>query len=174
MRLSKSCKMWCFLLRPLSGSLVDCYDELGIRYQLPPYVLSAPINLIDEGSDVDCGGAAADPPPSRSRGIELPIRLQLSNGKDLRLTVRSTDTMLQLKRHLQAAEGIPSGHLRFYFAGRQLMDRSRIKDAKIRKNYTIQAIVTESPEETTPAQQPPPLPPPAVAPDMDTGGHDSW
>jgi len=29
------------------GTLLDCYDELGTRYQLPVYVLSAPTNLID-------------------------------------------------------------------------------------------------------------------------------
>lgn len=36
------------------GTLFDCYDELGTRYQLPIYVLSAPINLIEsEQSSVD-------------------------------------------------------------------------------------------------------------------------
>lgn len=29
------------------GTLLDCYDELGTRYQLPIYVLSTPTNLID-------------------------------------------------------------------------------------------------------------------------------
>ncbi|CAF2654011.1 unnamed protein product [Rotaria sp. Silwood2] len=29
------------------GTLLDCYDELGTRYQLPVYILSAPTNLID-------------------------------------------------------------------------------------------------------------------------------
>ncbi|CAF0722345.1 unnamed protein product [Didymodactylos carnosus] len=33
------------------GSLLDCYDELGTRYQLPIYVLTAPTNLADESSD---------------------------------------------------------------------------------------------------------------------------
>ena len=36
------------------GTLLDCYDELGTRYQLPIYVLSSPTNLIDsEQSSVD-------------------------------------------------------------------------------------------------------------------------
>ncbi|CAF1404186.1 unnamed protein product, partial [Rotaria sordida] len=29
------------------GTLLDCYDELGTRYQLPVYILSSPTNLID-------------------------------------------------------------------------------------------------------------------------------
>jgi hypothetical protein len=36
------------------GTLLDCYDELGTRYQLPVYVLSPPINLLDgEQSSID-------------------------------------------------------------------------------------------------------------------------
>jgi hypothetical protein len=29
------------------GTLLDCYDELGTRYQVPVYILSSPTNLID-------------------------------------------------------------------------------------------------------------------------------
>ncbi|UJR22397.1 hypothetical protein I4U23_025458 [Adineta vaga] len=29
------------------GTLLDCYDELGTRYQIPVYILSAPTNVID-------------------------------------------------------------------------------------------------------------------------------
>lgn len=36
------------------GTLLDCYDELGTRYQLPVYVLSSPTNLLDaEQSSID-------------------------------------------------------------------------------------------------------------------------
>jgi hypothetical protein len=36
------------------GTLLDCYDELGTRYQLPVYVLSPPTNFIDgEQSSID-------------------------------------------------------------------------------------------------------------------------
>jgi len=39
------------------GTLFDCYDELGTRYQLPIYVLSSPTNLIDgEQSSIDSRG----------------------------------------------------------------------------------------------------------------------
>jgi hypothetical protein len=39
------------------GTLFDCYDELGSRYQLPIYVLSPPTNLIDgEQSSIDSRG----------------------------------------------------------------------------------------------------------------------
>jgi hypothetical protein len=39
------------------GTLLDCYDELGTRYQLPVYVLSPPTNIIDgEQSSIDSRG----------------------------------------------------------------------------------------------------------------------
>lgn len=145
-----------------SGSLIDCYDELGIRYQLPPYVLSAPTNLIEDRANSELTTEDTPARPSRSRGVELPIRLQLSTGKELRLTVRSTDTVQLLKRQVQSLEGIGASRLRLFFAGRQLTDRMRIKDAKIRKHYTVQVIVAEPATCDTP--QIPPIPPPPPAP----------
>ncbi|CAF0845625.1 unnamed protein product [Rotaria sordida] len=39
------------------GTLLDCYDELGTRYQLPIYVLSSPTNIIDgDQSSIDSRG----------------------------------------------------------------------------------------------------------------------
>ena len=34
---------------------MDSYDELGNRYQLPVYVLSAPTNLIEDISESEAG-----------------------------------------------------------------------------------------------------------------------
>ena len=34
----------------LTGTLMDCYDELGTHYQLPVYCLSPPVNLIKDES----------------------------------------------------------------------------------------------------------------------------
>ncbi|CAF3697066.1 unnamed protein product [Rotaria socialis] len=39
------------------GTLLDCYDELGTRYQLPIYVLSPPTNIVDgDQSSIDSRG----------------------------------------------------------------------------------------------------------------------
>lgn len=38
-----------------SGTLTECYDELGNRYQLPVYVLSGPTNMMEEHSETDQG-----------------------------------------------------------------------------------------------------------------------
>jgi len=127
------------------GTLMDCYDELGNRYQLPVYVLSAPINLLREGSEADMTSRLNDVSTALPTGpsVEVPIKLLLSTGKHVRLTVHSTDTIAAVKRQLQATAGVDARRLRIFFAGKQLLDRQRISDAKIHRGYTLQVVVAE-------------------------------
>jgi len=124
---------------------MDCYDELGNRYQLPVYVLSAPINLLREGSEPDpaAHGDEVNTAPPIGPSVEVPIKLLLSTGKHVRLTVHSTDTIGSVKRQVQAAASVDARRLRIFFAGKQLLDRQRISDAKIHRGYTLQVVVAE-------------------------------
>jgi len=138
------------MLYCVKGTLMDCYDELGNRYQLPVYVLSAPINLLHEGSEPDTAASHMDhvaPPAGPS--VEVPIKLLLSTGKHVRLTVRSTDTIGSVKRQVQAAASVDARRLRIFFSGKQLLDRQRISDAKIHRGYTLQVVVAEHLPPTT-------------------------
>ena len=127
------------------GSLEDCYDELGTRYQLPVYVLSAPTNLQLDSSDVDDAPERLSPScKERKRGSELSIRLQLSSGSTLRLTLRSNDSVLLVKQHVSAAAAVTVDDVRLFFAGKQLTDNTRLKDAGLRKNYTLQAVLSDA------------------------------
>lgn len=126
----------------VSGTLMDCYDELGNRYQLPVYVLSAPINLLREGSG-EMDVVPEDVTLPSGPGVEVPIKLHLSTGRDLRLTVCSTDTIAAVKRQIQTIAGIDARRLRIFFAGKQLVDRQRIDEVKIHRGYTLQVVVTE-------------------------------
>ncbi|CAG5872394.1 unnamed protein product [Menidia menidia] len=143
------------------GALTECYDELGNRYQLPVYCLSPPVNMIEErsddpdGSDPDSG--AADPAaaggggdPGAGGGGECQLRLRLSTGRDLRLAVRSTDTVGLMKRRLQGQEGVPAATQRWFFSGRPLTDRLRLDQLNISRDYVVQVILS---------QRPPPEPP---------------
>lgn len=126
------------------GSLEDCYDELGSRYQLPVYVLSAPTNLQLDSSDVDDVPEKLSPSSKkRKRGSELPIRLQLSSGPVLRLTMRTNDSVLLVRQHVSARADVDVSRVRLFFAGKQLTDNTRLKDAGLRKNYTMQAVLSE-------------------------------
>lgn len=138
----------------LPGALTECYDELGNRYQLPVYCLSPPVNMIEEhseepdGSDPDSG--AADPSTGSGSdpgsGGECQLRLRLSTGRDLRLLVRSTDTVGMMKRRLQSHEGVPATTQRWFFSGRPLTDRLRLDQLNISRDYVVQVILSQPPE----------------------------
>ncbi|XP_064600098.1 ubiquitin domain-containing protein 1-like isoform X1 [Liolophura sinensis] len=123
-----------------NGTLMDCYDELGNRYQLPVYVLSSPTNLIEDVSETD---TAVDTENS-SPGTEIPIKFRLSHtNKDLKLFVRTTDTVMKLKKRIGDEQGIEPSKQRWFFSGRLLNDKLRVVDAKIPKGYVVQVIVSE-------------------------------
>jgi len=127
------------------GSLEDCYDELGSRYQLPVYVLSAPTNLQLDSSDVDELPEKLSPSSKKQkRGSEVPIRLQLSTGSVMRLTVRTNDSVLLVKQHVAATAGVNVKRVRLFFAGKQLTDSARLKEVGLRKNYTLQAVISDA------------------------------
>ncbi|CAO2642476.1 Ubiquitin domain-containing protein 2 [Lemmus lemmus] len=116
--------------------LAQCYDELGNRYQLPVYCL-APPNI-------------PEPPPNS--GHESQLRLRLSTGKDLKLVVRSTDTVFHMKRRLHATEGVEPGSQRWFFSGRPLTDKMKLEELKIPKDYVVQVIVSQPVQNPTPVE----------------------
>ncbi|XP_030621412.1 ubiquitin domain-containing protein 2-like [Chanos chanos] len=133
------------------GALSECYDELGNRYQLPVYCLSQPVNMIEErGGDPD---AQELPEPPADPGQECQLRLRLSTGRDLRLTVRSTDSVCHMKRRLQDEEGLAVASQRWFFSGRPLGDRMTLQELRIPRDYVVQVIVSQPP---TTAQEPSP------------------
>ncbi|XP_032808372.1 ubiquitin domain-containing protein 2-like isoform X1 [Petromyzon marinus] len=130
------------------GSLTECYDELGNRYRLPVYCLAPPVNLVEGGGGGNSDGDsqtsdAQSAPPPPPPGQELPLRLRVSMmGRDVRLVARTTDTVLQAKRRLQALEGPEPSSQRWFYSGRLLADRTRLVDARIAKDFVVQVVVT--------------------------------
>lgn len=59
------------LFRP-AGTLTECYDELGNRYQLPVYCLAPPVNLISERSDEDASDSP-EPPVAPKKEFQLKV-----------------------------------------------------------------------------------------------------
>jgi len=57
------------------GTLAECYDELGNRYQLPVYCLAPPVNLISERGDDDPGDSPELPAaPKKEFQLKVPWR----------------------------------------------------------------------------------------------------
>ena len=104
-----------------SGSLVECYDELGTRYSIPVYCLSLPVNLLS--GDRDSPAEHSEPVITEAdTGSELKVRVRVSlTGEDVRLVLNTRDTVAQAKRKLQEQEGVgdPSRQ-RWYFGGKML------------------------------------------------------
>lgn len=130
-----------------AGYLTDCYDELGNRYQLPVYVLSHPTNLQRRDTEEDIDNDLNDSDP----GEEIIVKLRLSNGKDLKLTVRSRHTVRQVKQTLAKAEDIRCEQ-RWFYGGKLIADKVRIGETNIPKGHLIQVVVPheEDMEEMTP------------------------
>lgn len=149
-----------------TGTLCDCYDELGTRYQLPYYVISYPVNMISEeeaavGSsgdrdDSSCSGGANDlspgpgPGSSGSGGAEMVIRCRLSTGRELKVTGRAGFTVSRLKRLVENETGFSSSRQRWFCFGQTLPDRLRLEECKIPKGFVVQVVV-HSPDD--PADQ---------------------
>ena len=120
---------------------MDCYDELGNRYKLPEYVLSAPVNLIEESSETDTvPDIEANEPP----GVEQPVRFRLSHlSHDIKLQVSSNDSVLKLKKRIAEMQvGVEPHRQRWFYAGKILNDKLRIEDAHIHRNHVVQVIVS--------------------------------
>ncbi|CAL8261721.1 unnamed protein product [Arctogadus glacialis] len=146
------------------GTLTECYDELGNRYQLPVYCLAPPVNLISERSDEDPSDSP-EPPVAPKKEFQLKVRM--STGKDLRLSASMADTIGQLKKQLHAQEDIDATHQRWFFSGKLLTDKTRLQDTKIQKDFVIQVIVNplaSLAHPPSPASAPAPAPAPIQAP----------
>ena len=130
---------------------MDCYDELGNRYQLPVYILSAPINMIQEGDEEEgIEYEKEDYLKMQERrknffdGKQINIRIRFSTGDDCKLTVNTNETVFAVKRALaRCSPGIDSNAVRFFFAGKQLYNKTTLASAKVESNYTLQALIVE-------------------------------
>lgn len=125
-----------------AGTLCECYDELGNRYQLPIYCLSPPVNLLLERMEEE---SPEPPEPTPSVRREFPLKVRLSTGKDVRLSASLPDTVGQLKRQLHSQEGIEPSWQRWFFSGKLLTDRTRLQETKIQKDFVIQVIINQPP-----------------------------
>jgi hypothetical protein len=76
----------------------------------------------------------------------IPIKFRVSSlvqdtNSDLRLSVRSTQTVASLKQQLKEMTQIDTASQRMYFGGKLMRDKERLRVHKLKKNVVIQVIV---------------------------------
>ena len=125
-----------------SGFLLDCYDELGCRYVLPPYVLSRPTNIVT----VKTPEAVPDSPqaPSLVMAPDMTLKVRVSMGDkviDEKLAVNSLERIADVKEGIRENFSLNKKRIRLICCGKILNDKTAIKDAKIPKNFLVQVIV---------------------------------
>lgn len=125
-----------------TGFLLDCYDELGCRYVLPPYVLSRPTNIVT----IKTPETMPDSPqaPSLVMAPDMTLKVRVSMGDkviDEKLAVNSLERIADVKERIRQNFSLNKKRIRLICCGKILNDKTAIKDAKIPKNFLVQVIV---------------------------------
>ncbi|KAG1659352.1 Ubiquitin domain-containing protein 2 [Nymphon striatum] len=127
-----------------NGTLTDCYDELGNRYQLPVYCLSSAINMLEDTNDAIDATSKESSSNVGTAGAQVHIRVRIStDNSDLKITLRTLDTILFAKQHVHSIVGIEPSNQRWFFGGRLLYDKLTIEEAKIPAMCVVQVIVSQ-------------------------------
>jgi hypothetical protein len=152
-----------------NGTLNDCYDELGNHYQLPNYVITKPVNLkkclksttivtseivttkpvLALAPDVVLNSNSSTTTTTATPRQEIQLKFRLSNNfsnSDLKIIVNQNDTIDDVKKKIFSLRQIDACRQRMYFGGKLLVDRVKVKDIKLEKNFVIQVIVRDEPD----------------------------
>jgi len=126
-----------------SGFLSDCYDELGCRYVLPPYVLSRPTNIVTSKPEPSNEPVIPASPVTMAPDMYLKIRLSIGDATtDEKLPVNSLERIADVKERIRQNHNLGLSRIRMICCGKILNDKTAIKDAKIPKSFIVQVIVS--------------------------------
>lgn len=77
------------------------------------------------------------------KGPQTTVKVRLSTlGKDIKLSVPTTDRVRDLKLKLEAMHNVEAKKITMLYAGRVLNNSTLIRDLEIPKGYVIQAVVS--------------------------------
>ena len=136
------------------GNLTDCYDELGNRYQLPVYLLSNPINFIDEsssaieGQDTFLADLANMKAEDLGKEVDYRIRISSKHEDFFDITLREKSYVYHGKLAVYKQFKIDVRGQRWFYGGKVLLDTVKLKDYKIASECIIQVIDITKKEES--------------------------
>ena len=146
------------------GHLSESYDELGNRYVIPQYCLNKPTNMQDSATDDEHSNTQSSTTHSplllrqkraasalqeggvaeaKAVGTSFTVKVRLTTlRKDIRVSILTTDRVIDLKRKLHELHGVDPRRLTMLYSGRVLRNSTVLKQLNVPKRYVIQAIVS--------------------------------
>lgn len=85
--------------------------------------------------------------------VKLRVSSLSNEDEDIKLNVFLNQTVLSIKIQLKELVNIDPACQRFYFGGRLMRDKDKLKSHKIHKNVVIQVIIREKQEQNKPAEE---------------------
>lgn len=71
----------------------------------------------------------------------MQLFMKTLTGKHLWVDVETSDTMGEVKKKLQAKEGIPAELIRFIMGGKQLDDQNTVLEYGLHKDYPLHIVL---------------------------------
>lgn len=110
------------------GYLMLCYDEVGVRYEVPPFVINEP---------TEYGQDRADLPPA-APGVPLELVVRSAKRPDTTVTIISTQTGKDLKTLYLSNIHSESTSVRLFFNGHEIKDSSYLTE--LTSGVVVQAM----------------------------------
>jgi hypothetical protein len=130
------------------GSLGDCYDELGNRYQVPIYMLAYPINFLDESPAAATASEDLEPASQSGKGHTRTFSIRISTtNEDHSISLSENSTILEGKLEVERQFNVSANLQRWFFGGKVLLDKSTLASHKLPEEHLIQVIRKLSAEE---------------------------
>ena len=96
--------------------------------------------MLEDGASLT--GPSTTDQQQQQQGSPVTLKIRVSSlGRDVRLKVLSTDSILTVKKKLEAAHSVQHSKVTMLFSGRVITDKTLVKDLNVPKGFVIQAIV---------------------------------
>eukprot|EP00041_Stephanoeca_diplocostata_P026701 m.724376 g.724376 ORF g.724376 m.724376 type:complete len:247 (+) comp23024_c0_seq34:261-1001(+) len=134
-----------------NGSMVSCFDPLGVKYSIPRYCIRYPDNLAPSKSNASAAPPAPAPvsPPkssvqgSANDGIEIKIRLSI--GKDITsMRFAETDAVDTVLQMVATEVDLPKESLHAFYLGKSIGGAVPVGALGLDKNNFLQLMVVRS------------------------------
>lgn len=116
-----------------NGTMSLCIDSRGNRYELPPFVLTDPMQFAEDKETMSRKAGNNKPEPVKT--IEVKVR-SMTTQQDSVLTLSNDQTVLQLKTRLP----FKPQACRLFFGGKEMKDHEQLLEYRIRSGMVIQML----------------------------------